>query len=43
MNMTESGLDQLAREGYKVLNLITFFTVGETENRFVCEQREDAM
>ena len=33
MNMKESGLDQLAREGYKVLNLITFFTVGETENR----------
>lgn len=33
MNMEESGLDQLAREGYKVLNLITFFTVGETENR----------
>ena len=33
MNMEESGLDQLAREGYKVLDLITFFTVGETENR----------
>lgn len=33
MNMTESGLDQLVREGYKTLNLITFFTVGETENR----------
>jgi hypothetical protein len=33
MNMEESGLDQLAREGYRVLNLITFFTVGETENR----------
>ena len=33
MNMKESGLDQMAREGYKVLNLITFFTVGETENR----------
>jgi len=33
MNMEESGLDQLAREGYKVLSLITFFTVGETENR----------
>lgn len=33
MNMEESGLDQLAREGYKVLELITFFTVGETENR----------
>lgn len=33
MNMTESGLDQLAREGHKLLQLITFFTVGETENR----------
>ena len=33
MNMQESGLDQMAREGYNVLNLITFFTVGETENR----------
>ncbi len=33
MNLTESGLDQLAREGHKLLNLISFFTVGETENR----------
>ncbi|OGW82952.1 MAG: redox-regulated ATPase YchF [Omnitrophica bacterium RIFCSPHIGHO2_02_FULL_51_18] len=33
MNMKESGLDKLAREGHKLLNLITFFTVGETENR----------
>lgn len=33
MNMKESGLDQLAREGHKLLNLIAFFTVGETENR----------
>ncbi len=33
MNMQESGLEQLAREGYKLLNLITFFTVGDTENR----------
>ena len=33
MNLTESGLDQLVREGYKLLGLITFFTVGETENR----------
>ncbi len=33
MSMEESGLDQMAREGYKVLNLITFFTVGETENK----------
>lgn len=33
MNLSESGLDQLAREGHKLLKLITFFTVGETENR----------
>ena len=33
MNLKESGLDQLAREGHKLLTLITFFTVGETENR----------
>ncbi|MBI2095804.1 MAG: redox-regulated ATPase YchF [Candidatus Omnitrophica bacterium] len=33
MNMKESGLDQLVREGYRLLNLITFFTVGPTENR----------
>ncbi len=33
MNLKESGLDQLAREGHKLLSLITFFTVGETENR----------
>mgnify|MGYP003393406850 CR=1 FL=1 len=33
MNLAESGLDQLTREGHTLLNLITFFTVGETENR----------
>jgi ribosome-binding ATPase len=33
MNLKESGLEQLVREGYKLLKLITFFTVGETENR----------
>ncbi len=33
MNLSESGLDQLAREGYKLLGLVTFFTVGDTENR----------
>ncbi len=33
MNLSESGLDQLAKEGHKLLALITFFTVGETENR----------
>ncbi len=33
MNLEESGLDQLVREGYALLRLITFFTVGEKENR----------
>ena len=33
MNLKESGLDQLVREGHKLLSLINFFTVGETENR----------
>ena len=33
MNLDESGLDRLAREGYALLHLITFFTVGETENK----------
>ncbi len=33
MNLEESGLDLLAREGHKLLALQTFFTVGETENR----------
>ena len=33
MHLAESGLDQLAREGHKLLSLNTFFTVGETENR----------
>jgi GTP-binding protein YchF len=33
MGLKEAGLDQLAREGHKLLKLITFFTVGETENR----------
>ena len=33
MNLKESGLDQLVREGHTLLSLITFFTVGETENR----------
>lgn len=33
MNLEESGLDKLAREGHKLLSLMTFFTVGETENR----------
>ena len=33
MNLTESGLDRLAREGHRLLSLIAFFTVGETENR----------
>ncbi len=31
MGLTESGLDRLAVAGYKLLNLITFFTVGPKE------------
>jgi len=33
MGLKESGLDQLSREGYKLLNLITFFTAGPQEVR----------
>ncbi|MCG3175749.1 MAG: Ribosome-binding ATPase YchF [Candidatus Omnitrophica bacterium] len=33
MGLQEPGLDRLVREGYRLLGLITFFTVGETENR----------
>lgn len=33
MGLSESGLDKLVREGHKLLQLIAFFTVGETENR----------
>lgn len=33
MGLKESGLDQLARAGYKLLNLITFFTHNEKELR----------
>lgn len=33
LHLSESGLDQLVREGHTLLSLITFFTVGETENR----------
>ncbi|MDO8644507.1 MAG: redox-regulated ATPase YchF, partial [bacterium] len=33
MGLTESGLDQLARAGYQLLNLITFFTAGPDEVR----------
>ncbi|PIU40515.1 MAG: redox-regulated ATPase YchF, partial [Candidatus Omnitrophica bacterium CG07_land_8_20_14_0_80_50_8] len=33
MALSESGLERLAREGHALLSLITFFTVGETENR----------
>lgn len=33
MGMTESGLDRMALEGYKLLGLITFFTAGEKETR----------
>ena len=33
MGLAESGLDRLVREGYKLLELMTFFTAGEDENR----------
>jgi len=33
MGLTESGLVRLTREAYALLNLITFFTAGETESR----------
>jgi GTP-binding protein YchF len=33
MGLTESGLVRLTREAYQLLNLITFFTAGETESR----------
>jgi hypothetical protein len=33
LNLTESGLDRLARASYKLLNLITFFTAGPMETK----------
>jgi len=33
MGLTESGLVRLTREAYALLDLITFFTAGETESR----------
>lgn len=33
MGMTESGLDRVIQEGYKLLGLITYFTAGEKECR----------
>ena len=33
LSINESGLDQMVRLTYDLLNLITFFTVGEDENR----------
>ena len=33
LGLTESGLVRLTREAYTLLNLITFFTAGETESR----------
>jgi ribosome-binding ATPase len=33
LGLAESGLDRLAREGYQILGLITFFTAGEPEAR----------
>ena len=33
IGLEESGLDRLVREGYKLLDLVTFFTAGGKENR----------
>ena len=33
LGMTETGLDNVIRCGYKLLNLITFFTAGPKEAR----------
>ena len=33
IGVKESGLDRLIREGYRILNLGTFFTAGEKETR----------
>lgn len=33
LGMTESGLDQVIRRGYSILNLITYFTAGPKETR----------
>lgn len=33
LGLKETGLDQMIHEGYRVLDLCTFFTVGEKENR----------
>lgn len=33
LGLKETGLDRMIREGYRLLDLCTFFTVGEKENR----------
>lgn len=33
LGLKETGLDRMIHEGYRLLNLCTFFTVGEKENR----------
>ncbi len=33
MGLKETGLDRMIHEGYRLLNLCTYFTVGEQENR----------
>ncbi len=44
LDLKESGLDRLARTGYKLLNLITFFTVGPKEaHAWTCELGDDAV
>lgn len=44
LGLTESGLDKLARAGYKLLDLITFFTVGPKETHaWTCARGSDAV
>lgn len=44
LGLAESGLDRLAHAGYKLLNLITFFTVGPKEaHAWTCLQGDNAV
>ena len=43
LGLKQSGLDRLAKKGYKLLELITFFTAGEKETRaWTCAQGSKA-
>ncbi len=44
IGLEESGLNRLAAEGYKLLDLITFFTVGPKETRaWTCKRGDNAV